>query len=447
MQLPDDFVARMSHQLGDEAAAFFMALEQPAPVSVRLNPFKPSGCFENVSPVPWCRLGRYLRERPSFTLDPTFHAGAYYVQEASSMFLEKVLESHLDVSNTALALDLCAAPGGKSTHLRSLLPDQALLVSNEIIPQRNLVLCDNIIKWGHPGNVVTRNNPEDFSALSGMFDLILVDAPCSGEGMFRKDEVAVREWSLDNVHHCAVRQRSILAVAVEALAPGGLLIYSTCTWSAEEDEEIIAHLTSEYGLELLSVPGSEGIVTTKAMARFYPHRVNGEGFFIAALRKPSTNSDAKYGSAKRSRKEVSHKSTISPQVYAHILSGDFHFHINKEDIWAIPTVHRNVWELLRQQLRVVYSGCKVGSIKGKELIPAHAAAMSVCLSSGHEKIVVDQPTALRYLRGDAIEISRELSGWLLVQYDQAILGWGKAVNGRLNNHYPKELRIRMNIER
>lgn len=446
MQLPEHFISRITTQLGDQTEQLLNAIALPAPVSIRLNPFKPINRKLGDSAVAWCELGRYINERPVFTLDPFFHAGAYYVQEASSMFLEQVLLAHLDKSKTRLALDLCAAPGGKSTHLRSLLSEHTLLVSNEVVPQRNLVLCDNMIKWGHPGVVVTRNDPADFTRLPDMFDLIVVDAPCSGEGMFRKDQVAVSAWSLENVQHCAVRQRDILDAAVKALAPGGLLVYSTCTWSVQEDEEIVDYLIKEKHLSPLQIPAFDGVQLGDSSARFYPHLIKGEGFFIAALRKSEeAEMDVPLKQGKEKYKEQ-HKSSIPTSIYNSLLEGDFHYHLSETDVWAIPGQHRMYWQLVMQKLRVVYSGVKLGVVKGNDLIPSHAAAMNIQLGDQQEKVELSHEDALRFLRGDALPIDRSFSGWLLLTYENVALGWGKAVQGRLNNHYPKELRIRMNID-
>ncbi|MEY4594558.1 MAG: hypothetical protein RIQ47_968, partial [Bacteroidota bacterium] len=307
---------------------------------------------------------------------------------------------------------------------------------------RNRVLCDNIIKWGHPGVVVTRNDPSDFKSLPGMFDLILVDAPCSGEGMFRKDEVAIKEWSLENVQHCSVRQKDILSAAITALTPGGLLIYSTCTWSELEDEAIVDDLVKSYGMEVLLLPEFDGLVMKGSSARFYPHRVKGEGFFIAALRKPVDLEETILSGRKKERKN---ESPGSIKKNFQLLEGDFLYWQNGNDWWSIPSAHRQVWQHLANNLRVVYAGCKLGEVKGDELLPDHAAALSISLSDHHQRHTVDTSTALRYLRGDAIEIPVSYKGWLLIEYAGLPIGWGKAVKGRLNNHYPKELRIRMNI--
>ena len=292
--LPPAFVERIKKQLGAEAEAFFQALETPAPVSIRRNPGKATACNEleitegKTTPVPWCPDAVYLEGRPVFTLDPLFHGGAYYVQEASSMFLHHVLKQLLPPTPVRM-LDLCAAPGGKSTLAASLLPPGSLLVSNEVIRSRAAILKENLIKWGQDNTVVTQSDPAAFRALEGAFDFLLVDAPCSGEGMFRKDPASIREWSENNLRLCSERQQRILADSWACLRLGGVLIYSTCTYNPAENERIIEWLIA--GGEAESIPLScpfPGIMPADSTAcafRFYPHKTAGEGFFLAALRK------------------------------------------------------------------------------------------------------------------------------------------------------------------
>ena len=296
IQLPEAFADYTRTLLGEaEYRLFEAALQREPVVSLRLNPGKPAvdpaSSPAGLTPVPWASTGYYAARRPTFTFDPLFHAGCYYVQEASSMFLEQVMRRY--VSRPVTMLDLCAAPGGKSTHARSLLPEGSLLVSNEVMRPRVSVLVENVQKWGHPDVVVTNNDPADFRPLRHVFDVILTDVPCSGEGMFRKDAVAVDEWSPDNVALCRQRQRRILTDIWDCLKPGGLLIYSTCTYNKEEDEDNVAWMCDELDAEPLEVPvrpewniapdlSGRGL----PVCRFLPHRTQGEGFFIAALRKP-----------------------------------------------------------------------------------------------------------------------------------------------------------------
>ena len=251
MNLPQAFIERTRQLLGDEAyTPFEEALQTETPVSIRPNRMKCSQPVEG-EPIPWAASGSYLKNRPTFTFDPLFHAGCYYVQEASSMFVERVLQEY--VKEPVVMLDLCAAPGGKSTLCRSTLPEGSLLVANEVMRNRSQILAENLIKWGHPDVVVTNNDPADFKELTHLFDVILTDVPCSGEGMFRKDQVAVDEWSVENVDICWKRQRRILADIWPTLKPGGILIYSTCTFNREEDEDNVSWIAKELGADVLPV--------------------------------------------------------------------------------------------------------------------------------------------------------------------------------------------------
>ena len=288
--LPEQFIEQLTRSLGPERAGeVFSYIQDSQPsVAVRANPFKVSDA-ESLSFLPidaerstYSQWGRFLTSRPEFALDPLFHAGAYYVQEASSMYQERILPLMAEMRQARpdgafKVLDLCAAPGGKTTHLLSMLREipGSFLVSNEVIRTRAAVLCENVSKWGAANVVVTNNDPADFAALPGYFDVMVVDAPCSGEGMFRKDPESVAQWSVDNVRLCAARQRRILSDVLPALRPGGLLVYSTCTFNHFEDEDNVAWLASEYGFEVLEqrhfYPGDEGA---------------GEGFFFSLLRMP-----------------------------------------------------------------------------------------------------------------------------------------------------------------
>ena len=273
------------------------ALDDQPIYSIRLNPFKKVEIpFENA--VPWATDASYLKERPSFIEDPLFHAGAYYSQEASSMAIEQFLKNKINKGQ--VVLDLCAAPGGKSTHILSLIPNDALLVSNEVIKSRSWILKENIDKWGVSNVLVSNNDPEDFSQLEGLFDVIVVDAPCSGEGMFRKDVNAREEWSAHNVNLCAGRQQRIIADIWPALKAGGILIFSTCTFNRRENEATLAWLHEQYELEgiELDLANLPGVIQTEESGlygyRFFPGLVQGEGFFMAGVVKQEGKSDYKY---------------------------------------------------------------------------------------------------------------------------------------------------------
>ena len=287
---PTAFESRMRYSLGSAWDLFASAHKVSLPVTIRINPEKYKTSQETRA-VPWSAYGRYLPERPVFTLDPFFHAGAYYVQEASSMFLEQAFTQIADPKQPLMVLDLCAAPGGKSTPLLSLINQKSLLVADAVIRSRAITLQENIQKWGNSNVVVTNNDPQDFQRLEGLFDMIIIDAPCSGEGLFRKDPRAIKEWSPDQVALCSKRQRRIVADIWPTLKEDGILIYSTCTYNTLENEENLKWLKSScdvaflplqledgWGIETIAQDGIVGY-------RFYPHRVDGEGLFMAVMRK------------------------------------------------------------------------------------------------------------------------------------------------------------------
>ena len=454
MNLPTPFEALMRRLLGDGYEPFRKALLGEPAVSIRLNKSKCAATPE-YEPVPWASDGYYLSERPSFTFDPLFHAGCYYVQEASSMFVEQAVKQHL--TGASVALDLCAAPGGKSTLLRSLLPEKCVLVSNEVMRQRAQVLAENITKWGDPRCIVTSNYPADFTPLDPLFDLILVDAPCSGEGMFRKDEVAVAEWSPENVEVCWKRQRDILADIWPTLRPGGLLIYSTCTFNTQEDEENVRWMTEELGAELLpiAIDPTWGI-TPSLIAdvphayRFLPGRTRGEGFFLAALRKPGE------ATALPSTEERSHKKPKKgkdkqanlpvPNECKQWLTESSSYTYNNigSEVVAIPTDMAALHALLSERLHLLKAGIDLAEIKGRDALPAHALAMSTALSPAvFARCELSYPEALRYLHREAIVLPADTPrGFVIVTYRNQPLGFVKNLGGRANNLYPNEWRIR-----
>ena len=437
LKLPEFFVKRMTSQLGADAVPFFDALGQDPPVSLRLNPFKPSNMFDGNELVPWCEKGRYLQERISFTLDPLFHAGCYYVQEASSMYLECVIKKYVNAESPLRVLDLCAAPGGKSTHLLSLIPAGSLLVSNEPIPSRNNILRDNLSKWGLANVVVVQNQAKDFQSLTHYFDVVLVDAPCSGEGLFRKNHEAVNEWSEENLAMCNQRQQSILEEILPCLKPGGLLIYSTCTFNPGENDEVCSMLAKNKLVELLKLDALHGAVTTECGLQMYPHKVQGEGFYLAAMRKVSDGLEPM--TMKRPKqKPVSLKSIGSWLENAE----KFQLESNKELLFAIPHSLCDDIAMLRSLLYVRKAGIFMGSLSGDDLIPSQESAMFVGHGEQLPTVELTLEDALRYLRGEALPNGNQVKGWCIANYNGHALGWMKGVGNRFNNSYPKELRIR-----
>ena len=420
VQLPADFVAETRRIMGDERYNRFVgAFDEEAPTSIRVNPriaidHGPLTMDHSDSQVPWCSEGYYLNDRPQFTFDPLLHAGCYYVQEASSMFVTHILRNvqcsstseaakpitmvrsssaGLQGKNGQCALDLCAAPGGKSTALRSVLPDDCVLISNEPMGNRAQILLENVTKWGGPNHIVTNNYPRDFRKAKLKFDLILCDVPCSGEGMFRKDPNAISEWSAQNVEKCWQLQREIVADAWECLNPGGLLIYSTCTYNTKENEENIRWILDTYDAQVLDIPVDPSWNITGSLLqgfnepvyRFIPGITRGEGLFVCALRKISRKDEG--GRSKE---------------------------ISSADI------------IKNKNLKVLDPGIL---LPPSSLLPP--------------KVDVNYAEALKYLRGEALVLPPDTPrGIVTITYQGQPLGPAKNIGNRANNLYPKPWRIK-----
>lgn len=450
-KLPSGLIASLRGAAGFHEEAFIRVHEAGTAItSVRINPGKHSGCLQELpikSKVPWAKDGYYLTERPSFTFDPLFHSGAYYVQEASSMFIEQALQQLVDLNKPLHVLDLCAAPGGKSTHLQSLINKESVLVSNEVIRSRVTVLSENITKWGAANCIVTNNDPKDFTVLEHVFDVIVIDAPCSGSGLFRKDNEAIEEWSLQNVEHCSVRQQRIIEDAWPALKPGGVLIYSTCSYSPLEDEIITDIISDKTGAENipLEIKEQPGIVTSyspkhnNAAYRFYPYLLDGEGFFLACFRKKGEEdfeNDLKYFSYKPDKKLIAParnwiSSTDALQLYRH-----------EQQVFAMPGPTMQLFLNVQKKLNVRKAGVKIGDLVRDELIPDHALALSNLRNDNLPVIELNKEDAIAYLRRTDFEVNVTQKGWCMVAYKSLPLGWIKNVGNRINNYYPREWRIR-----
>ena len=388
MQLPEDFVRETRLLMGEERFNRFMeAFNEDAPTSIRINPLH-RGTVPSVQIVPWCPEGYYLEGRPQFTFDPLFHAGCYYVQEAASMFVTHIVRTIINCQSSIVnCLDMCAAPGGKSTAIRTVLPEGSTLVSNEPIPTRAQILLENITKWGWKDCIVTNNYPRDFRKAKTKFDIILCDVPCSGEGMFRKDPNAINEWSLQNVEKCWRLQREIVADAWECLNPGGILIYSTCTYNTKENEENVRWIMEEYGAEPIVIPTKPEWGITGSLLpgfdapvyRFIPGITRSEGLFMAVLQ---------------------HRGTV-PRV-------------SKE--------------------RLNYTGT----------VPSVLRRLTPDFPQGDfPRIDLSYPNALKYLRGEALVLPADTPrGIVTVTYKGVPLGPMKNIGNRANNLYPKPWRIK-----
>lgn len=417
--------------------------------SVRINPFKITDISRIPSlggggAVPWSEYGYYLESRPSFTFDPLFHAGCYYVQEASSMFLEQALKQTVDLSKPLKVLDLCAAPGGKSTHIQTLLSEHSLLVSNEVIRSRANILKDNIIKWGCGNVVVTNNDPRDFAKLENYFDVIVVDAPCSGSGLFRRDPEAIEEWSKSNVQLCSQRQQRIVADVWPALKRDGILVYSTCSYSKEEDEDIVKWLLSEFQVVncILKVDPSWGIVESEGGYRFWPDKVKGEGFFLTCFQKKEGEHETTFRAKKKP--ELLSKSEIGIVEKWVKLQGK-NFTRYQNTVYAWPEVNFLDFCFILEQLRIVYSGVLVGELMREKLVPGHPLAMSNIFADSVSRVPLSGEDAIKYLQRKDIQLNTPGKGWSLAEYGGHPLGWVNILSNRVNNYYPKELRILKDI--
>ncbi len=470
--LPPPFIRQMQGLLGAEWPLLEAALQTQPPVSIRLNPRKtldigqltldspnppihqsPISQFPKFSisqfPIPWHPQGFYLSERPVFTLDPLFHAGAYYVQEASSMFIYEALRQTVDLSKPLKVLDLCAAPGGKSTLMLDMISPDSLLVSNETIRPRTGPLRENLERWGSPNVAVTSGEVEEFAQMEDWFDVVLADAPCSGEGLFRKDPDAMREWSLPQVEFCAGRQRRILAAAVQALKPGGILLFSTCTYNAQENSENADWLTKNFDLQpiTLEIPSEWGIVQTDFGCQFYPHKLQGEGFFLAVFRKKE--SIAKKHSPLGMYKSIKPLSkNLVPQAAAwlsHTAEARF-FLTPSGEVLALPANLEPDFLLLDKFLKTKWFGTNIGEFKGKDFIPSHALALSQWASPDLHAVDLTREQALLFLKKETFDPpSGAPLGWTLARFEGMNLGWLKILPNRLNNYLPQERRIRMAI--
>ena len=448
--IPPALVNKLGTLAGFDTAAFEAAHAQEGSItSIRINPAKPEGMDTSTSErVPWCDTGFYLPKRPVFTLDPLFHAGCYYVQEASSMFIAHAIKALALDKEPLVALDLCAAPGGKSTLLQTYLHPDSLLIANELIKTRVNILAENLVRWGGTTAVVTNNDPSAFSRLPGYVDFMLVDAPCSGSGLFRKDRGAIDEWSEAAVQLCSERQQRILADSLPALKTGGVLLYSTCSFSAEENEQIADWLCDTQGMAPLDIPVDNewGIEQTRSDKyacpgyRFYPHKLRGEGFFLAAFRKKAEQPSFDQ------RKVKTERQPTLPKELANWISRSENlvtFTVG-DDLFVFPKEREADLRILQRMLYLRNAGTRVGRLAKGDLIPSHDLALSRLLRPDLPALALDKEHALEYLRKGSLPLSvnpQGLTGWALATYQDAPLGWMKLLPNRINNYYPKEWRI------
>jgi len=445
---PEPFLKRIKQQQYINAEELISALKMPSPVSVRINREKWIYRPVNSQSVPWSSDGYYLESRPSYTLDPLFHSGCYYPQEASSMFLEQIFKQFIDSKDYLKVLDLCGAPGGKSTHISSLIGKNGLLVSNEVIKSRANILAENLTKWGLSNCIVTQNDPVAFNRLAGFFDVVLVDAPCSGEGMFR-DEIARKEWSEENADLCSVRQKRILMDVWPALRENGLLIYSTCTFNKGENEENIKWLNSKHEAEslVLDISHFTGITEIDFQGiygyGFYPGRIMGDGLFFSVLRKCSEANASGHAESRLDFQKINKEEKQIACEWSTFQEESF-FKSGEDIISA----HANLSDLslINKSLRVIKSGTRILKIKGRNNIPSPELALSTgyrkgCLPTAD----LNLGSALQYLHRGDFKIGSSPKGWNTVSYNDVPMGFVNNIGTRVNNYFPVEWRIRMNI--
>ena len=454
MLLPEEFIAYTRPLLGEEIFNKLLStLAESSPVSIRFNPFKADRrrvkICEVDRQVAWCKNGFYLNRRPNFTFDPLFHMGLYYVQEAASMFVHQVIHQYTDTKQPVTMLDLCAAPGGKSTAVRAALPDNSLLFCNDPVGQRAQILVENLQKFGHPDVIVTNNLPRDYQKAGVSFDIILADVPCSGEGLFRKDSNAVAEWSLLNVEKCWQLQREIVRDIWPCLKTGGILVYSTCTFNNKENEDNIEWILRELDAEILPVhitadwhiTGS--LTTSLPVYRFMPGVSRSEGLFMAVLRKREktvSQNQTKRNLTKRKYERNPYLS-ITDWLVPHCSVAQCQ---HNETLLAIPNRWKEVYSRAAQTLKVLHAGVMLATFKGKDIIPHQSLALSILLNKqAFPCFEVSYAQAISFLRKEAIPLPPHLpKGFILLVYQNIPLGFEKNIGHRANNLYPPEWRIK-----
>ena len=456
--IKEKFRTYLEEAIGSEnALVAFSAFEEPAQVSVRFNPFKKKPEISGEA-IPWNPHGLLLPERPSFTLDPYMHGGAYYVQDSSSMFVGYMFRKCLDELDVpgdrpVRVLDLCAAPGGKSTDLaaslRERFGDRFILVSNEVMKQRVGVLADNMALWGDPNVVVTSDDPRAFASCTDFFDIIVTDVPCSGEGMFRKDESAQEQWSDDNVTLCEARQRRIIADMWPALRKDGFLVYSTCTFNRMENDGNVEWIIEDLGARCVTDehPGWDlhGVIKTTHGYSLVPGHVKGEGQYCSVLVKTSESPWVE--NKRKDTVKPSQKSQL-PSELKNLFSKDVKLRTKGETVTAIPSVCAYDVAYLESRLHLIAAGCAIGVLKGKGLVPDADLALSLMLAEdAFPQIDVDRTTALEFLHKDVVKLDDAPLGYVIIRYEGLPIGFVKNLGNRCNNLHPQGRRIRMDIRR
>jgi 16S rRNA C967 or C1407 C5-methylase (RsmB/RsmF family)/NOL1/NOP2/fmu family ribosome biogenesis protein len=471
MKIPQALIDSLQNIKGFDQEAFVQAHEQgKIPTSIRLNPFKISVKWSvgtqtkesETDNISWCENGRYVENPPKFNADPLFYAGTYTLQEANSMSLEYVLRQTVDLSKDLRILDLCASPSGKNTHIVSLITPESILVSNEVISTRSDILADNMTKFGTMNTIVTSNDPKDFGQLKGFFDVVVIDPPNSGSGLFRKNPEAIKDWSLENIELFAQRQKRIIADAWACLKEGGILIYSTSSYSPAENEEVMDWVCEKFGATVItSLPRSLSSKRGGAFVRitpplleerelgrqpllgevnlrFYPSN-QGEGFFISALKKnnPEKETYVRSGRPIKNNSRRTQREVFRPWIKD---IDNYNWYDVKDEFFLINSEHEYLVKVLESYLHIRKAGIKMGKIAGKDLIPDHQLAQSLYLTDNINRVELTEEDAMKYLRREDFSLDEAQKGWSLMTFQNFGLGWAKILPNRINNYYPKELR-------
>lgn len=432
--LPKEFVDRIQKD-PFVPEQLLESLNQSAPTSVRLHPQRTS-FFENTTPVPWNSNGVYLDKRPSFTYDPLFHAGAYYPQEAGSMYLEQVLQI-IELPENPVILDLSAAPGGKSTLIAGFLQHRGVLIANEINRSRAYILSENLTKWGYSNVFVCNHKPSELSTLTGQVDVLVVDAPCSGEGMFRKDHQARAEWNVANANTCAERQTDILDDVWPLLKEGGYLIYSTCTFNPDENELQLLSFIEEGAAAQVQLPIFEGMKSDRhgIGAYFFPNQIKSEGFYIAALQKTEHNT-------RKSKPTKAQLQTGLPAELAQHLTSptDLQFWQEEDKLFATTRFAFDFYPHLKN-LKFLKTGTHLATANKKNWTPGYDLVYSLLIKWKLPVKKVELPEALQILHGESHQWTAP-AGFYLIEFQDQPIAMVKQIGQRFNNMHPTEWRIR-----
>ena len=455
MKIPQILIDSLQDVTGFNEKAFIQAHEQGEILaSIRLNPFKlvEKSNFEITENNPFSEFGKYVNNLPSFNADPLFHAGTYTIQESNSMSLEYVLKNVVDLSKDLRILDLCASPSGKNSHIASLITSESIFVSNEVISTRSDILADNMTKLGTMNTIVTSNDPKDFGKLTGFFDVVIIDPPNSGSGLFRKNPDAIKDWSLENVGLFAQKQKRIIADAWACLKEGGIIIYSTSSLSPAENEEVVNWVCEKYGAAPPAPRGGaiqSDIILENSHekapplgaggGRFYPN-IQGEGFFISVLKKHNSEKEiyVRTGRSIKNNSRRTQREVFRPWIKD---IDNYNWYDVKDEFFLINSEHEYLVNVLQSYLHIRKAGVKMGKIAGKDLIPDHQLALSLYLSDNINRVELTEEEAMKYLRREDFTLDKAQKGWSLMTFKNFGLGWAKILPNRINNYYPKELKV------